>query len=349
MRLIASFLACSILFFGCELLDPFPGPEAIGTTKPQIIADDGVVSEAIGKVVYDDNCARCHGDKAQGTPIWPPTITNKTAISTIVKNGKGSMPAFTTLTTSQIASVEKYLGSISPVVDITKLSATQLYASQCASCHGTKGEGTATWPKSIAKQTGIATIVRNGKGLMTAFPTVTNAQITGLEALLATFTPTDFSKLTGQQYYAADCASCHGASGEGTTKGYQIQLPVVGYATAITRGGRKGPPFADPMPAYTTAQLSDKQLSEMLTWLRAIPKPTTGKGLYTVFCANCHGNDGRGGITGRNIKNDTFLNPVRSGFGGTSYTNRSIYMPSWSVSEMTNAEVTLMQTYVRSL
>lgn len=224
----------------------------------------------------------------------------------------------------------------------------QVYDANCASCHGDQGQGTLLAPGSIKGATNMQTIVLKGKGTMPAFPRITTAEVASMEIHLATF-KVDLKAVSGKEYYQEKCASCHGANGEGNSKGYIVQQPVIGYSTFVIRNGRPGAGFADPMPKYTTTDLSDKQLTEMLTWLKSIPKPTTGKGLFNVYCANCHGADGRGGVSGEAVRGKNYLAIVRFGHGGTNYSNRRSYMPAWSASEITDAEVALMQAYGRTL
>jgi mono/diheme cytochrome c family protein len=224
----------------------------------------------------------------------------------------------------------------------------ELFDTNCSSCHGTEAQGTSTYSGSIKGATSISNTVLKGKGAMPSFPKMTTAQIQSIEMYLATL-KVDLSALAGKEYFAAVCAACHGASGEGTTRGYGIQQPVTGYASYVIRNGRTSSAFADAMPKYASTDVSDKQLTEMVTWLKAFPKPTDGKGLFNTYCANCHGKDARGGAVGEGVRGESFLSIVRSGHGGTTYSNRGSYMPSWTSTEITNAEITLMEQYVKSL
>lgn len=226
-----------------------------------------------------------------------------------------------------------------------------LYSDNCARCHGANAEGGEEWSRPIAGMQNIADVVKNGRGEMPAFPRVTDNQLSALALFLASLSQPDLSTKTGKEYYAIECASCHGANGEGTTSGYGIQLPVAGYASWVIRNGRTGTGFPSAMPAYTTAQLSATQLSEIITWLKAMPRPTDGKGLYNTFCANCHGKDARGGVVGESIRTNLneWTKVIRSGEGGSNYGSRTGYMPSWTSTELSDAEITLMKSYVQTL
>ncbi|HEY0709080.1 MAG TPA: c-type cytochrome [Polyangia bacterium] len=150
----------------------------------------------------------------------------------------------------------------------------------------------------------------------------------------------------------APCSVCHGADGSGTMKGPDIQHPVVDFGTWMVRNGRMHPSYMDPMPMYLPAVISDVQLQAIFAYLAAPPKATTGQALYKDFCANCHGADARGGPTMRNISTQTaavFIMHVRSGHHPGEFSNRREYMPKWTATELTDAEIRLISTYVDTL
>jgi mono/diheme cytochrome c family protein len=149
------------------------------------------------------------------------------------------------------------------------------------------------------------------------------------------------------------CVQCHGDDGKGVAgKGPDIQHPVNDYFTWVIRNGRMHPNFPEAMPAFTTAMVSDAQLQAILTFLAAFPKPTTGMGLFVDYCANCHGADGAGGVTMRPIASEPmtmFTTLVRNGHSAGMFSNRREYMPKWTTTEITNAELQLIFTYVSGL
>jgi mono/diheme cytochrome c family protein len=159
------------------------------------------------------------------------------------------------------------------------------------------------------------------------------------------------------QLYGAVCASCHGPRGEGVSgKGPDIQHPVRDFATWVVRNGRSGNPGfpGQTMAAYPQATLPDATLTGLFDWLStpALPKPTTGQALYKDFCANCHSATGTGGTAAHNAKGQTLtkaLQMVRSGHSLTQFSSRTGYMSKWTTSELTDAEVGLIVTYLDSL
>jgi mono/diheme cytochrome c family protein len=155
----------------------------------------------------------------------------------------------------------------------------------------------------------------------------------------------------GAAEFADTCATCHGADAMGTDKAPQILSPVVGYATYVVRHGRNDMGYPAPMDLFQVADLSDAQLTAILAWLDAAPRPTTGKDLYTRYCQNCHGANGRSGRVLKNIVREVnnLASEVRFGHGGTNYAARYDYMPSWTIDQISDADLTALRTYVSGL
>jgi mono/diheme cytochrome c family protein len=82
----------------------------------------GESNSSATKKIYQQNCARCHGSDGKGTgelgkSLDVPDLTqlglSAAKIASVVKNGKGSMPAFKRkLNATQIASVSSYTRSL---------------------------------------------------------------------------------------------------------------------------------------------------------------------------------------------------------------------------------------------
>jgi mono/diheme cytochrome c family protein len=157
--------------------------------------------------------------------------------------------------------------------------------------------------------------------------------------------------------FASLCATCHGQKGEGVAmKGPEIQHPVRDFATWVVRNGRQGNPSfpGQTMAAFPASALPDATLTSFFDALSTptLPKPTTGAALYTDYCANCHSATGTGGTAGHNAKGQPLskaLSMVRGGHSLTQFSVRNGYMPKWSTSELTDAEVGLIVTHLDSL
>ena len=151
----------------------------------------------------------------------------------------------------------------------------------------------------------------------------------------------------------AQCAVCHGPTGEGTALGYEIRHPVRPYATWVVRHGRTGGEFpGSAMLGYDAGTVSDAQLSSIFDYLDGFPQPSDGQGLYLDYCRNCHGTDARGGVTGVDISDKAYndaLEKVREGEGSTNYGSRNMYMPAFPASRLSNAEVRAIADYIGTL
>ncbi len=340
---------------GCSVLDPNPGPDAItggsggngGTVVTPVDTLPATLQRGID--LWVEYCSRCHGDSAQGTLIWPANLQGRSGIHDQVRNGIRAMPSFPQISDSGIRSIELFLLSFQ--VDFGSKSDEELFMTFCGTCHGDSALGTATFPGSIQGHDSIADIVHHGRGTM-APVVIPDSLVVRIQRYLKSF-DVDLSTLTGIQYYGRICASCHGVDGAGLgTRGPEIRNPVRGYATWVIQNGRVGHPwYTDSMPRYTTAMLSTTQLGEILTWLASASHPTTGQSLYNRFCSNCHGKDGRGGPSGKRVTGelDEVSTIVRRGHGGTNYAQRGDYMPKWSTSELSNAEVDAIRAYIGTL
>jgi mono/diheme cytochrome c family protein len=345
-----TIMVMAMIVGGCELLDPNPGPRPVDImTGDSTPVDHSPATAARGKEIYAQDCARCHGDSAEGTQIWRPAIQGRLGIHEIVRTGRRAMPAFPLLSDSAIASVELFLGTFP--VDFASKTNAELFTIFCSGCHGDSATGSSVFAGNIQGHDSIHDIVRNGRGDM--FPVqVPDSIITRIQSYLLSY-HIDLDDLNGVDYFAHICAGCHGASGEGTTRGYEIRNTKADYATYVIRNGRPGVPyFRDSMPKYTSHLVSDAQLNAIISFLRSAPKPVTGMLLYNRFCASCHGYDGKGGVSGKALTGkgfDAFEEGVRLGKGDQAFADRRRYMPAWTASEISADEIRLITTYVRSL
>jgi mono/diheme cytochrome c family protein len=151
--------------------------------------------------------------------------------------------------------------------------------------------------------------------------------------------------------YRTNCLVCHGERGVGTMLAPDIQHPIRDYATWVVRHGRAVTTFAKPMEVWGPEKLSDADLMLIFDYLDTPPKGTTGQALFKDFCANCHGADAKGGVVKHDITTEVDEIPtrVRMGAHAGEFQEREEFMPVFSTTILSDAEVQLIRSYVDSL
>lgn len=157
--------------------------------------------------------------------------------------------------------------------------------------------------------------------------------------------------LDGASLYMDNCLACHGPQGAGGPLGPELQHPVRDYSVWVVRHGRAMTTFPAPMVAVAPDKLPDSALTLIWDYLDLPPQPTSGQALYLDYCGNCHGADGKGGPTGRNILNELgkLKSQVRQGSHLGQFDMRRDYMPALPATRLSDAELSLISTYVQSL
>lgn len=156
-----------------------------------------------------------------------------------------------------------------------------------------------------------------------------------------------------EAFFQTQCAACHGDAGQGIEGlGPDIAHPVDDYSTWVVRNGREGGElYPTGMMVFDESVLSTEMLEGILAFLADQPQPTSGEGLYSDYCAACHGADANGGPTGRAIKNEVgeVSRLVRSGHDLGNFEVRREFMPQWSADELSDAELQLISEYIQGL
>jgi ubiquinol-cytochrome c reductase cytochrome c subunit len=171
-----------------------PATSRPARADPAALLRSVVAEVSAGQVEYEQHCASCHGEDAQGTHQGPPIIGLGAAFYDFMMS-TGRMPLdFPTqqairrrpvLSEREISEITAYLVTISPAgsgvpipVVHTALGSLsvgqQLYEGDCAPCHGSTGNGGAVGPRYApnlhhATALQIAEAVRIGPNTMPRF------------------------------------------------------------------------------------------------------------------------------------------------------------------------------------
>jgi mono/diheme cytochrome c family protein len=138
----------------------------------------------------------------------------------------------------------------------------EIYAAECASCHGADAGGLDGRP-NIRCRTSILDAVRNGRGPdMPAFPTLGDADVAAVQDHLRGLCGADPS---GADLYAANCASCHGGQAGGGRNGAGVDGPDIRCKDAhdIAEKVREGD---DEMPPFP--ELDATAIARIASWVR---------------------------------------------------------------------------------
>jgi ubiquinol-cytochrome c reductase cytochrome c subunit len=167
----------------------------------------------------------------------------------------------------------------------------QVFAEQCAHCHGDNGEGGEEGPSLLAllKQPesapGIADLVRSGFGSMPAFQgpdaakdaVLSDADVSAVAAYVAAQFGSEGQLEPGGALFRQNCASCHGAMAYGGAiiyNGRQNAPSLMSASPALVAAAVRG--GLGTMPSFPQAAISDQQvasIAEYLNTLQTLPAP----------------------------------------------------------------------------
>jgi mono/diheme cytochrome c family protein len=86
------------------------------TGQPEINGSFEEADLELGSEVFQNNCARCHGERGRqiaGDVVLQDSNLEKQEIATVVKQGRGEMPAFQDeLTDEEITAVSAYVNEL---------------------------------------------------------------------------------------------------------------------------------------------------------------------------------------------------------------------------------------------
>ena len=219
----------------------------------------------------------------------------------------------------------------------SSLSGSQLFGAFCAGCHGPDGLGRTygnldvRFPSiaspdflDVVSDRYIERTLRRGRpgrrmpALGASGGSLTDAEVTSLVAHLRTLTPATppwaavvaarADLAAGRATYAADCAACHGAAGEGTSLGSPLtatdrRLDAAAIYSAVVRGvpetampaySAYDEPTLHALVAYVEGLPRGQATSARSAWRAGTGDAARGEAIYQRSCAGCHGASGEG-------------------------------------------------------
>jgi cbb3-type cytochrome c oxidase subunit III len=288
-----------------------------------------------------------------------------------------------------------------------------IFAAKCSACHQATGLGTGPYPPlagnadvTAADTSAIIGTVLNGRsgpiqvngktfsGAMPAWKdTLTNDDIAAVltyvraawtnKAAIVTADQVAAARnpqaLTGEQIFLAKCATCHQATGAGTTA-YpplngnphvaaadpkdMIATIVNGRSGALTVNGAT---FNGKMPTWK-GQLSNADIAAVATYVRsawtnkasgvteqqvaaagAAVQAAVGASIFSSKCSACHGASGQGGSHGMfpALSGDALVNNADAKAMLTTIEHGRNAMPSWR-GQLSPGDIAAVATFVRS-
>jgi mono/diheme cytochrome c family protein len=326
---------------------PFQGPDVpVAPDVPVNPVSRTVGSQERGAEHYVIFCSLCHGEAASGAapgPVGelfeppPPNLYDRVGslqdgeVFLAVSTGFGRMPALASrMSSDERWNIVNYLrglvaGVSGPELDSAVLRGAAVYLSQCAECHGRRGEGglgPPLYPSSLLGQSSTAEIAalvyagRTSLGMPAFGDKLSEGQLNDVALLLQALQTTGPDLLADAVRRLATTTTT-APSAQTTTTTTTTTTPS--STTTTTSGGI--PP--------------DQEL--------------LGTKVFSDNCVGCHGLEGSGGI-GPRLKPSDFVSSssdaqvrdvIDNGRAGTA-------MPAWSgrlSSEETDAVVALLRSW----
>ncbi|MGD8569198.1 MAG: c-type cytochrome, partial [Gammaproteobacteria bacterium] len=235
---------------------------------------------ADGESLYGVFCAVCHGAGGHGGKFEAVTGASDPMIAEAI-NEVPWMDELT-LTGTQRQAIADFLGSggTPPLPS----SGAELYNVFCSVCHGDGGHGGKFFAVTGAPASMINNAINN-EPWMNGID-ASSSQINLIAQFLTTGGDGPLPQ-DGQGLYGVLCSVCHGADGRGG-----IYKVVTGTNQSFINRALNNVGLMNPL------QINATQVAAITDFLAAGgggSKPTTGSGLYHVYCETCHGPNGSGG------------------------------------------------------
>ncbi len=174
------------------------------------------------------------------------------------------MPALMRVTDPEIQKIQDHLRGLCP---LGTASGDQLYASNCAGCHGDAGQGDGNGRPDIrcTVPSRVSNALRKGRGKVVAVmpswgtSSLTDAELTSIRAFV------NPGANTGTALFTSNCSTCRGATGSGGRNANDVAGPNIRCKSAAQVSDAVVDGFGG-MPALP--DLTAGQTSAIVTFLR---------------------------------------------------------------------------------
>lgn len=303
-----------------EILKFLRSHEAVPPSLAEVRAAKG--DPVRGERLFVGNCSACHGNDGTGTDLAPgvanpdllATASEEFLYTTVVHGRPGTaMPSHKELSASDVASILAWLdthrkGPRKDLGDVRAVGSVaygrEVYATQCASCHGADasgGVGPAIGNRhflGVASDGFLAASIREGRSGRAMKPfgrgrggivELEEREIMDVIVYLRSLDPGGEEPIrkgevkgdvaAGKQNFAAMCAGCHGAGGKG---GFAPSLANPGFLAAASDGflqatilkGRAGTAMRS-WGNHGFAELSPRDVNDLTAYIRSLERKDT--------------------------------------------------------------------------
>ena len=190
---------------------------AFGPTSKAIVEANAAVSEeasagpgdaAHGEQLFAEQCASCHGAKAEGgfgpALAGSALLENPEQFDKITLEGQGNMPPFSNLSAQDLADIRAYLSGLGAGGSGEAAAAApaaggasdeiatgeSVYTQQCAGCHGPNGEGgfgpALAGNPLLDNPHEFDKITHEGRASMPPYPQISDEELAAVRAFLKT-------------------------------------------------------------------------------------------------------------------------------------------------------------------
>lgn len=224
-------------------------------------------------------CAACHGADGRGGSAIAVTGAPFQMISEGIANIPAMQNIILSLTETQLIADFLIAGGAGDI----PIEGKGLYNVFCSTCHGDGGHGGKFFAVTGAPNEMIAEAIANEPWMHSL--QLTSTQTQQIADYLSAGGEPPLSD-DGAGLYTVFCEVCHGANGSGG-----IYKVVTGTSLNFVNRALNN------VNLMSSLQLNSTQTQSIATFLASGGgvKPTTGPGLYHVYCETCHGQNSQGG------------------------------------------------------